>query len=99
MRKRSRWRCASIFAVGLVLGAGGAALIQRAQALPAETNTTTSRYQLQLVGVTAVATGEPAGEVEAAKWLESGEMGYSGAGRSVSPQVAHAPLTLYREAE
>lgn len=99
MRKRSTGQGAWIFAVGLALGAGGAALIQRAHALQSDPNTTTSRYMLKLVRVTAVATGQPAGAVEAAKWRESGEMGYSGAGRSVSPEVAQGPLTLYREAE
>lgn len=99
MRKRSRGQGVSIFAVGLALGVGGAALIQRAQALQGESNTTTSRYMLELVGVTAVATGEPAGMVEAAKWRESGEMSYSGTGRSVSPQITQAPLSLYWEAE
>ena len=99
MPKRSRGQGASIFAVGLALGVGGAALIQRAHALQSDPNTTTSRYMLKLVGVTAVVTGQPAETVEAAKWRESGEMSYSGAGRSVSPQVAQGPLSLDREAE
>ncbi|HEY8375701.1 MAG TPA: hypothetical protein VIK91_04390 [Nannocystis sp.] len=74
--------------------------VQQAWALSSKFVThTTSRYALERGAVSNVGTGDPAGEIEVAKWKESGKMSYDVQGRGVSLAVLHGGFGLHREGQ